>query len=383
MSEVDINYKNSKIAGMDASGTKTLLTEGKYCEDDIEVVYTKPTPSLQTKTATYTPTESQQTDTITADSGYDGLNEVDVTVDAVSSTYVGSSITRRSSEDLTVDLGTVTIPEGYYSSQLQKSIPPGSATMPDNITVSGSDRVSVTTDTNSVSFHATTTASPDITRGYVHMGTPSETNITLTAPITTKASTTYHPSSSATTIPAGTYLTGVQTIKAVAVFNLLSENVKSGVRISVGDTDSSICVKSVVGTYDGGGGGTYDFASTSITTSAISAQLSFEGLAAQPKMFFVRVTGSMSFTKPSGTAYYYVVGCGQTYGANGAMSYTNYVVASTSKLSENTSTTYPRTTWDSNTNTLTIIVGNSNTAAPGRFRVGTWVLNYFYEIPSQ
>lgn len=42
MSEVDINYKNSKIAGMDESGTKTLLTEGKYCEDDIEVVYTRP-----------------------------------------------------------------------------------------------------------------------------------------------------------------------------------------------------------------------------------------------------------------------------------------------------------------------------------------------------
>lgn len=42
MSEVNINYKGSKIAGMDASGTKTLLTEGKYCEDDIEVVYTRP-----------------------------------------------------------------------------------------------------------------------------------------------------------------------------------------------------------------------------------------------------------------------------------------------------------------------------------------------------
>ena len=52
MSEVNINYKGSKIAGMDASGTKTLQTSGKYCEDNIEVVYTKPsapTPSLQSK----------------------------------------------------------------------------------------------------------------------------------------------------------------------------------------------------------------------------------------------------------------------------------------------------------------------------------------------
>lgn len=46
MSEVDINYKNAKIAGMDASGTKTLSTEGKYCEDDIKVVYTKPSGSV-------------------------------------------------------------------------------------------------------------------------------------------------------------------------------------------------------------------------------------------------------------------------------------------------------------------------------------------------
>lgn len=42
MSDVTINYKGSSIATMDASGTKTLLTEGKYCEDDIEVVYVSP-----------------------------------------------------------------------------------------------------------------------------------------------------------------------------------------------------------------------------------------------------------------------------------------------------------------------------------------------------
>ncbi len=42
MSDVTIHYKGSAIAAMDASGTKTLLTEGKYCEDDIEVTYVKP-----------------------------------------------------------------------------------------------------------------------------------------------------------------------------------------------------------------------------------------------------------------------------------------------------------------------------------------------------
>lgn len=42
MSDVDIKYKNQVIASMDASGTKTLETDGTYCDDDIVVEYTKP-----------------------------------------------------------------------------------------------------------------------------------------------------------------------------------------------------------------------------------------------------------------------------------------------------------------------------------------------------
>lgn len=41
MSDIAINYKGSSIATMDASGTKTLLTSGKYCEDNISIVYAK------------------------------------------------------------------------------------------------------------------------------------------------------------------------------------------------------------------------------------------------------------------------------------------------------------------------------------------------------
>lgn len=44
MSDVIINYRGSAIATMDASGTKTVKSEGKYCDDDIEVVYAKPSP---------------------------------------------------------------------------------------------------------------------------------------------------------------------------------------------------------------------------------------------------------------------------------------------------------------------------------------------------
>lgn len=42
MSDITIGYKGNTIATMDASGVKTLETEGKYCEDDITVSYAKP-----------------------------------------------------------------------------------------------------------------------------------------------------------------------------------------------------------------------------------------------------------------------------------------------------------------------------------------------------
>lgn len=39
MADVTIKYKDAVIGVMDESGTKTVKTSGKYCEDDISVVY--------------------------------------------------------------------------------------------------------------------------------------------------------------------------------------------------------------------------------------------------------------------------------------------------------------------------------------------------------
>ena len=70
MSDITINYKGNAIATMDASGTKTLLTDGKYCEDDIEVVYVKPSGGgSSVLSGTFTPASDVDTATISALAG--------------------------------------------------------------------------------------------------------------------------------------------------------------------------------------------------------------------------------------------------------------------------------------------------------------------------
>ena len=44
MSDITIGYKGSTIATIDASGTTTLGTSGKYCEDDISIDYVQSNP---------------------------------------------------------------------------------------------------------------------------------------------------------------------------------------------------------------------------------------------------------------------------------------------------------------------------------------------------
>lgn len=46
MADVNITYKGASIATMSASGTKTLETGGKFCEDDIDISYTKPSSGI-------------------------------------------------------------------------------------------------------------------------------------------------------------------------------------------------------------------------------------------------------------------------------------------------------------------------------------------------
>ena len=42
MADLTIKFKGNPIVELSESGTKTLKTAGKYCEDDISVEYAKP-----------------------------------------------------------------------------------------------------------------------------------------------------------------------------------------------------------------------------------------------------------------------------------------------------------------------------------------------------
>lgn len=52
MSDITIGYKGNTIGTMDATGSKKLLTAGKYCEDDIDIAYVKPTAPTPTNLIT-------------------------------------------------------------------------------------------------------------------------------------------------------------------------------------------------------------------------------------------------------------------------------------------------------------------------------------------
>lgn len=156
-----VTYKDNTLTTVN-NATKTLKTAGKYMEDDITLVDTS-TPSLQSKSAT--PIESAQT--ITADSGYDGL--LSVSIGAISSTYVGSGIDQRSSSDLTASGATVTVPAGYYSAQASKAVTSGSAGTP-------------TATKGTVSNHAVSvTPSVTNTTGYITGGTKTGTAVSVSA----------------------------------------------------------------------------------------------------------------------------------------------------------------------------------------------------------
>lgn len=307
------------ITALTVSGTKQITQNGT----GIDVAsYAAVDVAVPTSGGTYQakehipPTESSQT--ITADSGFDALSSVQI--DPVSSTYVGSGITRRSSTDLTASGATVTVPSGYYQSQGSKAVASGSATAPASI--SGTS-ATISTGTNTLTLTKTVSVTPSVTAGYVSSGTAGNSSVSLQASVTTKAAATIHPSTSDQTIASGTYTTGAQTIKAVTLANLTADNIKNGVTVTVGDSTDADCVASVTGTYSGGG--------------SSKAIYKYEGLASRHANSYGATDATVTVAKAGTYNISYVAIRGSSSGTMG----TNLHIGSTEKGNN--------TTWNNGT----------------------------------
>lgn len=156
------------ITAVEISGTKQIVQNGtgidvtEYAAVDVAVPSAAPT--LETVEHVQ-PTETNQT--ITPQSGFDGLASVQI--DGISSSYVGSGVTRRTSTDLSASGATVTVPAGYYASQATKEVASGTAGTP-------------TATKGSVSNHSVTvTPSVTNTTGYIEGGSKSGTGVTVSA----------------------------------------------------------------------------------------------------------------------------------------------------------------------------------------------------------
>ena len=167
--------------------------------------------ALQSKTAT--PTESQQV--IEADTGYYALDKV--TVGAISTTYVGSGITRRSSSDLTASGATVTAPTGYYSSSASKAVASGSVVP----SIEGSDTPYIWVDSSGL-IHSdggySATINPVSASGWINASATTELEIGLngTYQLSTQSAKTVTPTTSAqTAVASGKYTTGAVTVAAM------------------------------------------------------------------------------------------------------------------------------------------------------------------------
>lgn len=197
---------NGTLTYVRPQGNKSITTNGTNIDvtaySTVSVNVSSGGSTLQSKTKSYTPTETAQSETVSPDSGYDGLSSVAISVGAISSTYVGSGIARKSSTDLTASGATVSVPAGYYSSAASKSISTGSATAPASI--SGSS-ATISTGTNTLTLSKTVSVTPSVTAGYISSGTAGNSSVSLTTSVNTRSSSDLTASGATVTAPAGYY----------------------------------------------------------------------------------------------------------------------------------------------------------------------------------
>lgn len=160
---------------------------------------------------------------------------------------VTGTIPTKTESDVTVSEAVLTVPAGYYATNITKDVAAGTAKAPTSITGSSA---TLTAGTNTITLKKTVSVTPVVTPGYITTGTATDSAVSLTASVTTKGAATYNTATSDQTIAAGQYLTGAQTIKAVTTSNITAANILKGVVVKVGDANNAGRIKNVTGTAD-------------------------------------------------------------------------------------------------------------------------------------
>ena len=195
------------------SGTSSITQNGtfniaQYASVSVSVSGSAPV----IESLSVTPTESSQT--FTASGGTDGYSPV--TVGAISNTYVGTSVPRRTS--LTTNAATVTASAGYYSSAVSATISSGSAFTPAT-TITVFPGISVDA-SGLITATAASAANivPTVNAGYITAGSPGTVTISgsRTSQLTVQAATTITPTKSVqTAVASGRYTTGIVSVAAI------------------------------------------------------------------------------------------------------------------------------------------------------------------------
>ena len=110
-----VTYKGSVIATI-SNTVKKLLTKGKYLEDDITITDSGGGggANLTHGSKSVTPSETAYSGTEYPPTGYDGFDQFTVNVGAISSTYVGSGVSRQAAQTIHPSTSDQTIAADKY-----------------------------------------------------------------------------------------------------------------------------------------------------------------------------------------------------------------------------------------------------------------------------
>lgn len=295
---IAVTPKASDLSELDVTENGTYTASDGHGYNPVVV---NVAPTLQSKTAT--PTESAQT--ISPDTGYDGLSSV--AVGAISSTYVGSGITRQDSEsieDLLDPEGGALIPSGYYEENVWFSVPEAYHSSP----------------TVSINSAGLITASHTQAKGYV--STSRAGTETDTLQLSTQAAATINPTESEqTAVASGKYTTGTVKVGAIS-----STYVGSGIsrKSSTDLTASGATVTAPAGYYSSQATKTVA-SGTAGTPTATKGTVSNHSVSVTPSV--TNTTGYITGSTKTGTAVTVsaseLVSGSETKTANGTYDVTN------------------------------------------------------------